>query len=537
MKNPISALIAQKIPFFIKNDYPRFSKLIEDFYKFLETNDNFLYIVETYSENTEINFENDPYIQAFLNELGWNLDRTIYVNPKFLIHTLRDFYLERGTPESFNYFFRIIFNSDAKIEYPRERMFQCSGASLLNNHWILTSGNNFSNSYLSLSYLNIELKGLTSKLSVIVNEIIPFYIDEIMYLKILIENTLLEFIPNEQIQISFGDKKIIETIYTNLDLIIKKTGYNYKIGDVINVSGATIPGEIIISATSLGVIDAVKVKSRGSGYVVGDRVKIIYDENNSGRGFTAKVGSVTSLGNVKQIEVSNSGYNYNKFPKLEIISETGNGAEIEAISTSIGGIKKVHFNKEFWKFDSLENTSYSINSSSGDGGELELFLKSCINRKEKIYDNETGFIGINSKLLDSRFYQNFSYTIEAEATKKQANDLVKSFLHPFGFQNFFIFSQNNKEVYEIKDLSVRMSTGMQPTNFSAGSINPTTFNFNLSKYFENSPDINLLRGINILDKIKFEDWFYFSISNFLSLKINDSQTFINQTSDPYINIV
>jgi hypothetical protein len=536
MKNPLSAIAAQRIPFFIRNDYPRFAKLVEDFYKFLETNEHFLHVVETFSENTEINYEQDVFVQSFLSELGWNINRTYHFDLKLLVHTLREFYLQRGTPESFDYFFKVLFGSGAVISYPREQLFICSGASLSNNQWILTSGNNFSNSYLELDYLNIELKGLASGVTVFVNEIFPFYKDGILYLSILIENTRSEFAPEEQVQITFGNKKIVEIIYLNLDIVIQKTGSNYSIGDTVEVTGATIPGEVVVDAISLGKIDGISVITRGSGYALGDLVTAAYDEENSGRGFTAKVSGITTGGAIKTVTVTNTGYNFNKFPTLAISSVAGAGAVLKAQSNSIGGIKKLKVNKEFWKFDSPETSTYSIITNTGEGAELELFLKSCINRKEKIYNDKRGFIGINSKLLDSNYYQNFSYTIEGAASKNQAQDLVKAFVHPFGYQNFFIFSLNLQEEYEIENSEIRLSIGLPIQEYS-NTANTSTSDLLFVRAFEITPDVSTIWGINMLDAIKFEDSFLFPIGDFASIVISDENVFIGQTLDPQIELV
>lgn len=316
MRNPVYPKIDDNIPNYIKEEYPSLHHLLIEYFKWLETDENFIQLLVDFRENIEVNNQVNPYINIIKNELGWFYDVKLQVDDRTLIKLLRDFYLSRGTEKSFKILFKLLFNEDVEITYPRDRLFKASDNNYIIEHRIITSANNIQDenfkSILNSDVLSANIKGKESKLTLVIDKIIPLILNENYYFIIYVNETTDDFIPDEQVEISAdGIGTFIETVYSSTELNIINNGRNYKEGEKIKITdhllssgGANIIGEIVIDSVSTGGIDAVGMESTiiedpvtqravrsfssGTNYQTGDKV-IVTSGAGNGWGFDARV--------------------------------------------------------------------------------------------------------------------------------------------------------------------------------------------------------------------------------------------------------
>lgn len=136
IKNKLSTVLSSQIPEFIRKDYDKFVKFIEHYYAFLEqSNDPKLIPFSSYEfsdVDSTPDFFIDRFRKEFIPDFPEELTRDIQtgkpLNLKTLIKRASEFYRSKGTQNSFNFLFRILFDQNIDFYYPREHMFIVSGA-------------------------------------------------------------------------------------------------------------------------------------------------------------------------------------------------------------------------------------------------------------------------------------------------------------------------------------------------------------------------------------------------------------------------
>jgi hypothetical protein len=516
MRNPIFPKIESRIPNFITQEYPAAHKLIVDFYRWLETNENFIRVLTEFWENQEVNNQIEPYVDLIISELGWRFKRPLKISKSMLVSTLRDFYLSRGSFESFRYLFKVLFGGgeDVAISYPREKLFSLSDAKHVTGHLILTTANNFgSDKYeriIRSGLSNISIVGERSKTSLSVEEISPIVFNNIQYLQILVSESKEDFSPLENIIITDGETSVTETIFQCAKLKINDPGILYKPGDEIIINGTEIKGLIRVKSVYTGGISGINIVNGGHGYVVGDYIKA---ENNtkSGSGFFATVSEVGSLGQILKVKIWSHGYNYDDIPRLVVVSENGTGAEVIGTSTTIGGIKSIEILDEYWKFIS-ETPSVTVSSLRGTGASFEIITNKCLSEKKLIFKNKQGVLGHDCFIHDSNYFQNFSYVITSRVDSSQFNDIVDDLVHPVGYKRFNVFLS---ETALPLNLYLKFNQSKSIRRIEEILIYPIILNsrIQIDSYLKRIGKSTIF-SVNELDIVKFLDKFAYSVGDF-----------------------
>ena len=443
MKNPISTILSDNVPLYIKENYTDFHYLIKKLYTWLETDNNPLSVLGSFAQSNEPNREVDYYIDTILQELGWNFNKSLKIKKRFLIHTLRDFYLSRGSENSVNFLFKIFFDSEIEINYPRERLFLLSSTPYITNYYVITTATKYNTQLyktaIELSKSNnFILKGRKSLSSVLANSLEQININGTNYLKITINDNLNNFYPNEVIDIVFNeDVSVSENILICPTIIITNPGHGYKKGDKIIIDGLDISGLLKIKSVTTGKIDGIEIINGGHGYEIND--SILSDKDITGYGFYATVKSVSNEGSITSIEIWNAGYNYTNIQNLIIKSKNGIGAVLKSSSSDIGGIKEIDIIEPYW---TLLNINYMIEiQGNGRNGHIELGFQSTISDSTRYFNSINGKLGLNCILHDSLYFQEY-YEIKSEISRFHYKDIIEELTHPSGT---LFYSRYNNE--------------------------------------------------------------------------------------------
>jgi hypothetical protein len=540
MRNPLYPKVNSKIPHFIKEEYPAAHKLIMDFYKWLETDKNFLRVLTEFNEGQEINNQVEPYIDLIISELGWGFNRPITISKSALVSTLRDFYLSRGSENSFKYLFKVLFGEDAVISYPRERLFTLSNSNYSKDHWILTTANSLGSGIfdkiVNSDSLSMTITGQVSGTTLYIDKIVPIVYDGVQYLKIMVNETDLDFKPLETVIISTGIHSVYETIFACTKLTISSHGKQYNVGDEIAISGATIKGLAKVRSTLKGGIDNIHIIKGGQGYAVGDQVKVRSTEN--GNGFFATVRQVGPAGEIQAFKIWSTGYDYHELPELIIESKNGTGAVIKADSNTIGGIKTIDLIDQYWRYD-VSSPKASILSSSGSGAVIDVDISGCISRNKSTYKNQRGVLETNCIIHDSNYFQHFSYEIHSRVASARFDDAVDDMVHPVGFKRYNVylneFTNELPTTTGVDELIIAVRLDM-PTEIMP-SINGS---IEIASYINQNKNSSMF-SINNIELLKFSENLSYTNNDFRSLttKIFDArrETLESRTIDPEIHIV
>jgi hypothetical protein len=129
-----SVLINRQIPEYIREEYPAFINFVEAYYEFLETkqssanND-----LVTAAKNLKTNFDVDASINQFednfFNTYANLLPRDVRVDKATLIKNVLPLYLSKGSEKSFKFLFRMLFDEELDIIYPKNNVLRASAGN------------------------------------------------------------------------------------------------------------------------------------------------------------------------------------------------------------------------------------------------------------------------------------------------------------------------------------------------------------------------------------------------------------------------
>lgn len=125
IKNKISTVVESQIPSHIREDYPVFVEFIKKYYEFTETSDGALGALSKLLYNNDVDSLDKSLLERLKRELAIPLSiakKDSYVFNK----NIKDLYLAKGTEESIRILFRLLFNEEVLISYPKEQILRAS---------------------------------------------------------------------------------------------------------------------------------------------------------------------------------------------------------------------------------------------------------------------------------------------------------------------------------------------------------------------------------------------------------------------------
>jgi hypothetical protein len=126
-----SLLVNRQLPEFVRDEYPLFQSFLEAYYEFLENaqgdqkND-----VIAKSKDLRFVSDVDASIQAFedsfFNTYASLIPKDVQVTKDFLIKNILPLYLSKGSENSFKFLFRLLFNDEVDLVYPKNNVLRAS---------------------------------------------------------------------------------------------------------------------------------------------------------------------------------------------------------------------------------------------------------------------------------------------------------------------------------------------------------------------------------------------------------------------------
>lgn len=328
IKEYISPIIANRFPDFVKEDYPAFDKFLRDYLAWMEQDDGFLQILNDWRQNNEPSNNVEPYIDAIIRDVGFVFEKPITIPKSTLLHFLKDFYLSRGSVQSFEFLFRVLFNDRVRIEYPRDRMFWLSSANYGQRHYIfIRSTHSGTREYEGIlnnvSEFAGTLYGSQSQITAFVESVQPILFNGGEYLKVEIQRPLGEFLPTDLMTLTVDQFSINEQIMSIVNLLVDNPGIGYLPGELVTITGTDVVGTASIGTTSKGGVTSIEVVDSGCNYKIGDI--ILARQGYGGSGFAGQVTSVgltavsgepSRIDSILTCEVLSQGYEYSSVPEI-----------------------------------------------------------------------------------------------------------------------------------------------------------------------------------------------------------------------------
>ena len=320
-----------------------------------------------------INFQK-TYLETLPKSLATGIDK------RLLIQNAKSLYRAKGTKRSLETFFKLLFNEEATITFPKEQMLRASDGiwtveTILRCRLVNALDNP---GYLESQTITQSAAGAVGAASAIVEEVREFSIngETIVELKLDPDSVDGTFVTGTTIQgISSNDPDAVikVTVATILNQIsITNDGALYTTSDTVTITGGGTNAAASITELGTGGVTSIVVETAGTGYEIGDSVTAS-GSNQTFQGYVAITnGSIasetdgdtiiledattdndiytgnlivqesgTGVGDITKVRIADGGNGYSAIPTLTITSTLGADAELTAFGPEIGRIEKI----------------------------------------------------------------------------------------------------------------------------------------------------------------------------------------------------
>jgi hypothetical protein len=143
----------------------------------------------------------------------------------------------------------------------------------------------------------------------------------------------------------------------------------------------------------------------------------------------------TGWGPIQSISIYNHGYDYDTVPQIIIQSKQGTGADLEPLSYDIGQIGSIEIIEPY--IDSIGPPTTTVTSTGGSNAVITAKVGSIFKERPS-WKSFEGMLGISATLLDSYYYQQFSYYTYSTIPRRRSDPIIDEWCHPAGFVRFAI---------------------------------------------------------------------------------------------------
>jgi hypothetical protein len=334
-----SLKVPYQLPEFIRSDdnYQTFVAFIQAYYEWMEQQDigsgkeGAIYGTQNLLNYQDLNFTEpgetfNKFIDYYINQFLPNFPADCLTDKSKLIRAAKELYSRKGTPASYQFLFRALYNSDADIFLTRDVIFKASDGK-----WYVSKSLRLAtNDEQWLSIENYRLFGITSKSIATVER------------SVSVGNRTEVYISNIERLFQSGEDVVV--VDNNNQILYFKDSKVVPEGTV---------GAKKLEAKILGSISAVNVDSKKRGQLYkgrsdtysGDPVVFYGGLNSStGIGATAFVYETTS-GSLRDITLIDGSYGYRPDPNtvIRITGGGGSGAIANVSSVDPAGEINVAF--------------------------------------------------------------------------------------------------------------------------------------------------------------------------------------------------
>jgi len=302
LENLLSPFIQEQFPEFIRSDYPKLTLFIKSYYEWLETQNNPGYVlskldsvgdVDKNLEEFYSHFKN-TYLESFPDMFATNINGN-KPNKKTLLKKIKEFYGNKGTESAYSFLFRVLYDSDLEIYYPKADILKVSDGNWIEPRSIKTTTSN------GTALFDVKNGEITQ------------YKDTTLVASAFIED-VVQYVFNGVLITEFFIRDIVGNFESDKTVVVRKDSNQYY------EKPYSVLGEFFIELP-------------GNGYQIGDLVTV---QDSDGIGFSARIEQTGLAGTIKKIAILNSGINYPTSIVANIISERGQRtAKVILISSTI----------------------------------------------------------------------------------------------------------------------------------------------------------------------------------------------------------
>lgn len=126
MANTVSLLVRQQLPEFIRSDFDTFATFVEAYYSWMDQTGNTIDLSKNISNYMDLDRTLDGFIQYFTKQFLPLFPPDRLSNPTFFVQHAKEFYRAKGTAKAVKLLFRLLYNQDIDVFYPKTSVLRAS---------------------------------------------------------------------------------------------------------------------------------------------------------------------------------------------------------------------------------------------------------------------------------------------------------------------------------------------------------------------------------------------------------------------------
>lgn len=546
MRDKLSAILRYQLPEFVREDHELFIAFVKAYYEWTEQDGNVLHFLQGFEDNMDVDLAEDQFIDQFIKEMATTFPKNVLIDRDELLKIIREFYIAKGSEDSFKFLFTLLYNADIEIQKPRQFIHKSSTGQYQSNDFAyITADNEFKlRDVFALSPENIaaQITGVDSGAIAIIDLFTTTFFGNQKIFKLDISSYQGRFNPDEDVLLDINGVQYQEKIYGIINnLIVSDGGTNYKLDDPVTITDPTgRRAKAKIKRLGLGGFDSVTILAAGTGYSVGDLIGAVPLLDSPGYGFLAQVKEVGVGGEIEAVQIINQGYDYTKKAPGFVKSSPGVGAQLELNGENIGKIIEMEVFDSGLNYSDPGTIVVTIDSTDGVGASFTPDLRGVFN-EPKFYTNQDDWPSNYDRILDSYYYQDYAYVIQSEVSPHEWLGTIKRINHPAGMEIFgSLLLESQFDV--IITLPDNFTRGLSITISLLNEIeilnSPSYATDFITLIYEDDTTDHQHTTLSDLDNIKFYDSFNWTVEPFQELSIADldRQTTMKYTESSEITI-
>ena len=299
VKAKVSTVVSRQTPEFVREEHAQFIKFLEAYYEWMEQQGNAGFVMRNIESARDIDKTVDDFVQYFTRELMVAIPEYVLSDKRLLAQRINDLYRAKGTQQSYELLFRILYNEPAEIYYPKVdllrssdgkydkrtviKVIENSGDAFKLIGQTITQAADTSNG-ISLATARVESVIKTSSGANVIAEI---NVNASTLTGTFISGTTITGLDNET------DSLITMTLQTLIsDVILNTKGSYYSIGQrFTTAAGSGLDFLCEVATVQTGKVSGVFVETPGANYLKGQAITF-NNTDTGGYGATAIVEEV-----------------------------------------------------------------------------------------------------------------------------------------------------------------------------------------------------------------------------------------------------
>jgi hypothetical protein len=126
MANTVSLLVRQQLPEFIRSDFDTFVTFVEAYYAWMDQTGNAIDLSKNIPTYMDLDTSLNEFITFFTKQFLPLFPPDRLSNPAFFIQHAKEFYRSKGTAKAVRLFFRLLYDQDIDVFYPKDSILRAS---------------------------------------------------------------------------------------------------------------------------------------------------------------------------------------------------------------------------------------------------------------------------------------------------------------------------------------------------------------------------------------------------------------------------